>query len=92
MLFRSLSVKSTTTFGHGAGTQFKVALTANNIPIEKRTVIIKRKKGRNFRSAMPVGICLYHGYNLGFADDFLYFFDIMKYIGKAYFHPCGPKR
>ena len=37
----ALSVKSTTTFGHGAGTQFKVALTANNIPIEKRTVIIK---------------------------------------------------
>lgn len=36
-----LSVKSTTTFGHGAGTHFKIALTANNIPIEKRMITIK---------------------------------------------------
>ena len=35
----TLSVKSTTTFGHGAGTPFKVSVTAGGVPLGKRTVI-----------------------------------------------------
>ena len=34
----TLTVKSTTTFGYGANTPFKVALTAGNVPLAKRTV------------------------------------------------------
>ncbi|MBQ2665399.1 Ig-like domain repeat protein [Methanobrevibacter sp.] len=33
-----LTVKSTTTFGHGANTPFKVALTADGIPIPNKTI------------------------------------------------------
>ena len=32
------TVKSTTTFGYGAGTQFKVALTSGGVPLAKKTV------------------------------------------------------
>ena len=34
----TLAVKSTTTFGHNAGTLFKVALTSGNVPLEGKTV------------------------------------------------------
>ena len=34
----TLTVKSTTTFGYGANTPFKVALTAGKVPLAKRTV------------------------------------------------------
>ena len=34
----TLSVKSTTTFGQGAGTPLKVAVVAGGVPLEKRTV------------------------------------------------------
>lgn len=34
----ALTVKSTTHFGYGAGTSFKVALTAGGVPLAKRTV------------------------------------------------------
>lgn len=34
----TLTVKSTTTFGHGAGTPLKVAVTAGGVALEKRTV------------------------------------------------------
>ncbi|WP_458453077.1 transglutaminase domain-containing protein [Methanobrevibacter sp.] len=34
----TLTVKSTTTFGHGAGTPLKVAVTARGVALEKRTV------------------------------------------------------
>ncbi|MBR3156567.1 MAG: hypothetical protein IKF13_07110, partial [Methanobrevibacter sp.] len=34
----TFTVKSTTTFGHGANTPFKVALTAGKVPLAKRTV------------------------------------------------------
>ena len=33
-----LTVKSTTSFGYGAGTLFKVKLTADNVPLAKRTM------------------------------------------------------
>lgn len=36
-----LTVKSTTNFGHGANTQFKVALSASNIALDKKTVTLK---------------------------------------------------
>ena len=36
----SLTVKSTSTFGKGAGTPFKVSLNANGIPLAKRSVSI----------------------------------------------------
>lgn len=41
-----LTVKSTTSFGYGAGTQFKVALTAGGVPLVKKAVTfdIKGKK------------------------------------------------
>ena len=35
-----LSVKSTTSFGHDAKTQFKVALTSNGIPIPKKSITL----------------------------------------------------
>ncbi|WP_292806488.1 transglutaminase domain-containing protein [Methanobrevibacter sp.] len=34
----AFTVKSTTSFGYGAGTQFKVAVTAGGVPLIKRTV------------------------------------------------------
>ena len=34
----TLTVKSTTTFGHGANAPFKVALTAKGVPISKKTI------------------------------------------------------
>ena len=36
----TFTVKSTTTFGHGANTQFKVALTAGKVALAKRTVTL----------------------------------------------------
>ena len=36
----TFTVKSTTTFGHGANTPFKVALTSGSVPLAKRTVTI----------------------------------------------------
>ena len=36
----TFTVKSTTTFGHGANTPFKVALTAGKVPLAKRTVYL----------------------------------------------------
>ena len=37
----ALNVKSTKTFGYGAGTLFKLACTAGNVPIAKKSVIIQ---------------------------------------------------
>ena len=36
----TFTVKSTTTFGHGAGTEFKVALTSGKVPIADKTVTL----------------------------------------------------
>ena len=36
----TFTVKSTTTFGHGAGTPFKVALTSGSVPLIKKTVTL----------------------------------------------------
>ena len=36
----SLKVKSTKSFGYGAGTSFKVALTAGGVPLIKKTVVL----------------------------------------------------
>ena len=36
----TFTVKSTTSFGHGANTPFKVALTAGKVPLAKRTVTL----------------------------------------------------
>lgn len=43
-----LTVKSTTSFGYGAGTQFKVALTAGGVPLIKKTVTFDIN-GKKFR-------------------------------------------
>ncbi len=43
----TFTVKSTTTFGHGANTQFKVALTAGKVALAKRTVTLTLN-GKNY--------------------------------------------
>lgn len=37
----TFTIKSTTVFGYGAGTPFKVALTAGKVPLEKRVITLK---------------------------------------------------
>lgn len=43
----ALTVKSTTTFGYGAGTPFKLAVTAGGVPLIKRTVTFN-VDGKNY--------------------------------------------
>ena len=58
-----LTVKSTTNFGYGAGTPFKVAVTAGGVPLIKRTVTIsvngetyKKTTNNNGIASLPINL------------------------------------
>ena len=50
------TVKSTTTFGHGAGTQLKIALTSGNVPIINKKVTIDIAGNKYERTTNSNGI------------------------------------
>ena len=61
----ALTVKSTTSFGHGAGTPLKVAVTAGGVPLIKRTVTFningktyKKTTDNNGIASLPINLGL----------------------------------
>ena len=52
----SFTVKSTTSFGYGAGTQFKVKLTADGVPLAKKEVTFKVSSYESVKTTSSKGI------------------------------------